>query len=78
MCLIEGLDNAKSGKLFSEVWSEGKQLVMYIEMVEMIVNTSILGDKDHPAQWSVPYDPKEKQIMRICMANVKSGSSARV
>jgi hypothetical protein len=72
MCLIEVLDNAKSGKLFSEVRSEGKRLEIYIELVENTVNTSIMGSDDTPGQWSVPYDPKEKQITRICMANVKS------
>jgi hypothetical protein len=71
-CLIEGLDNAKSGKLFSEMRSEGKWLEKYIELVENTVNTLIMGSDDNPGQRSVPYDPKEKQITRICMANVKS------
>jgi hypothetical protein len=68
MCLIEGLENAKLGRLFPEVRSEGKRLEMYMELVENTVNTSIMGSDDNPGQWSVLYDPKEKQIPRISMA----------
>jgi hypothetical protein len=69
MLLIEGLDSAISGDLYTEVRSEQKRIDRFIEDIETIVNESILGDPEHRAHWYLPYDPKAKEIAPITMDN---------
>jgi hypothetical protein len=33
------------------------------------LNTVILGDEDHSAQWALPYDADKKAVGVICLDN---------
>jgi hypothetical protein len=69
MLLIEGLDSAISGDLYTEERSEQKRIDRFLEDIERVVNESILGDPEHRAHWYLPYDPKVKEIAPITMDN---------
>jgi hypothetical protein len=52
--LTDGLNNAKTNKILSEHAGTGKRIDKFLEGVELIVNTGMLGTVRDPAQWSVP------------------------
>jgi len=67
MVLREGFDNAKKGFLFGAIRSEAERIQRYVEHIEKIFNTTILGDEDGPAQWCLPYDKDNKTVGIICL-----------
>ncbi len=69
MVLREGFDNAKKGLLFGHIRSEAERIKKYVEAIEKIFNTKILGDDDGPAQWCLPYDNENKTAGIICLDN---------
>jgi hypothetical protein len=69
MVLREGFDNAKKGFLFGAIRSEAERIQRYVEHIEKIFNTTILGDEDGPAQWCLPYDKDNKTVGIICLDN---------
>jgi hypothetical protein len=72
MVFIEGLSNAKKKLLYVNVSAEGTRVSRFVADIERIVNTTILGSKDDPCQWTCPFDIKKKELGPITMDNVRT------
>jgi hypothetical protein len=71
LLLLEGISNVKKGKLYADIRGEGPKMKKYIVDVERIINQSILGSKDDPCHWCMPYDTTEKKLGPITMDNTR-------
>ncbi len=69
LLLREGFSNVQKGYIFGHIRSEKECIEAYVKEVERILNTIILGDKDGPAQWALPYDDEKKTVGVICLDN---------
>jgi hypothetical protein len=74
--LQEGLSNAKSGDILSDVTSVGRRIDKFFSLVNNIVNYEMLGDDNAPGQWNCPTNGASKnddtEIGIICMINDKT------
>ena len=55
----------------AEQKTENTRIAAFIRKVNMTMNTVVLGTKEQPRQWVLPYDDKTKSIAVICMDNVR-------
>jgi len=62
MVLCEGVDNTKKWLFFVHIQSETERIKSYVEHIEKIFNTNILGDDNGPAQRCLPYDNDNKSV----------------
>jgi hypothetical protein len=74
MLLIEGIQNARDGNTYMNENNQKKRLANYITDVENIANRNVLGTKNHPAHWQVPFFPEfctkgKKEIKNITLDN---------
>jgi hypothetical protein len=60
-----GIFNVQRCFLFDLICSENLRLEAYAKEAEDIFKTLILGDKDRPTQWSLPYDGKRKTLSNL-------------
>jgi hypothetical protein len=72
MLFIEGLSNAKKGKLYQEVPAEGPRVEMFFRRVAAIVNKQVLGTAENSAEWQCATDDKMKEIGTIQMDNMRT------
>ena len=73
--LIEGLSNTLAGGSRTvedgDGQTEGSRIKKFLEDVEKIMNREVLGSRNNPAQWKMPYDPKTKEICVLTMDGVR-------
>jgi hypothetical protein len=69
--IMEGLSEAKAGRLYSELRSENGRVEAYIKEVEHIVNSQMLGNTTDKSIWKCPYDTKDKKLGTISLENGK-------
>jgi hypothetical protein len=72
MLFIEGLSNAKEGKLYLDVPAEGPRIEMFFKRVATIVNKQVLGTANNSAEWQCATDDKMKEIGTIQMDNMRT------
>jgi hypothetical protein len=72
MVSIDGVSAAMEGILLGHLASEIERVEEYITMIQLLVNTTILGSETSPAQWRLPYDKKEKKVGIITLENWRS------
>ena len=75
MCLKFGLTSTKNDE---QEWisdqdknSMEKKCKAFVEKVENILNTSIIGSMMHAQHWILPFDKETNTVSKICMDNVK-------
>jgi hypothetical protein len=51
---------------------ENVRINAYLEQIQELCNSSIWGSEDRPVRWMYPYDTQMKQIMTICLDNVRT------
>lgn len=70
--LNEGIKNARDGPLYPNVTGKEKKVAAYLDDVERLMNTTVLGRDWNPAQWKCPYDTSSKTLAPIRMENWKA------
>jgi hypothetical protein len=72
MLVIDGVSAAIEGTLHSDTASEIERVGKYIDTIQVIVNTNILGSETSPSQWRLPYDKEKKKVGTITLENWRS------
>jgi hypothetical protein len=74
MIISEGLSNAETGRILTNISCTSKKLRMeaFISELQRIINTEILGDEYNPMQWECPMEDDGKSIGSITLDNNKA------
>ena len=64
MILLEGLSNAKKGRIYFETRFEGSCITKFFERVEYLVNAKIIGTEDNLSEWNRPRSPNGKRLVQ--------------
>jgi hypothetical protein len=77
MLLNEGIQNAGNGDTYMNENNQKKRLANYITDVENIANRNVLGTKNHPVHWRVPFYPElctkgKNEIKNITLDNKRT------
>jgi hypothetical protein len=70
MLLIEGFSNAQAGTILREYSNSKKNRCnRYVDMVQHIMNTQLLGDEFDPVQWECPVQDDGQMVGAITIDN---------
>jgi hypothetical protein len=73
MLLIEGFSNAQAGNIMRQYGNSKKNRCKhYIDMVQRIMNTQLLGDEFDPVQWECPTQEDGQMVGAITLDNNKA------
>jgi hypothetical protein len=67
--LRQGLSNAKDGKTFPNETSITRRVNLFLDSLQLTVNTQMLGRVLEPTEWKIPLSEDNKEIGTLTMSN---------